>query len=229
MKKKTLRRLTALVMALFLAIGAILPAGSYVYATDIDTGQEMTDAADQENGSEALVLYNAADRTDLEPEEVAAAEDIIVAAGYGFDVEQSVDGISYTADKVKVSYYPDMSFFDGTKPGEYSTYYKVEPVSGRKAYLICRTISVIEPETAASEAAEEQVQDDKEKAASGQKSELSRAALSKGEMENFQAGDNMVIQMASLPVLMAAASNNETMKVSCSGYSQYCGHSIGIK
>ena len=83
MKKKTLRRLTALVMALFLAIGAILPAGSYVYATDIDTGQEMTDATNQENGSEALVLYNAADRTDLEPEEVAAAEDIIVAAGYG--------------------------------------------------------------------------------------------------------------------------------------------------
>ena len=229
MKKKTLRRLTASMMALFLAIGAILPAGSYAYATGIDTGQEMTDAAVQESGSEPLMLYNAADRTDLEPEEIVAAEDIIVAAGYGFDVEQSVDGISYNADKVKVSYYPNMGSFDGAEPGEYSTYYKVEPVSGRKAYLICRTISVIEPETAVSEAAEEQVQDDKENTASGQESELSQTALSEGEMENFQAGDDMVIQMASLPVLMAAASNNDRMKVSCSGYAKYCGHSIGIK
>ncbi len=50
------------------------------------------------------------------------AENIIVAAGYGFDVEKSFDGISYEEQAVKVSYFADKSSFDGDKPGDYETF-----------------------------------------------------------------------------------------------------------
>ena len=53
--------------------------------------------------------------------------------------------------------------------------------------------------------------------------------LSEGELENFGTGDTMMVRMASAPVLKAAAKSSDSMKVSCSGYAKYCGHSMGIK
>ena len=90
----------------------------------------------------------------MEPAEVATAEDIIVAAGYGFDVEQSFDGLSYDEKAVKVSYYADKGSFDGDKPGDYETFYKAEPASGKTPYLIRRMVSVREPEAAVEESRE---------------------------------------------------------------------------
>ena len=78
--------------------------------------------------------------------EVASAEDIIIAQGYGFCVEENFNGISYDESATKVSYQPEKSHFDANKTGDYDTYYMVEPVSEKEAYLIHRNISVREPE-----------------------------------------------------------------------------------
>ena len=229
MTKKKFKRLTALLMALVLTVGAVVPTGAYAYATGLDESP-AGDAPAVENSEP--VLYNGADRTDLEEAEIATAEDIIVAAGYGFDVEKSFDGISYDEDAVKVSYYADKGNFNGNFTGNYETYYKVEPVSGKKAYLICRIISVREPETVASgstETGETEISDDDGEPAHEQA--VSPDSLSEGEISGFSVGDTMMIQMASMPVLKAAAkaSGKDSMKVACSGYAKYCGHSTGIK
>ena len=247
MTKKRLKRAMALAMALVLMMGTVLPTAVYANATGPDAGMAAGSGGDSPAESEQEpVLYNETDRTDLEPAEVVTAEDIIVAAGYGFDVEQSFDGISYDEKAVKVSYYADQGSFDGDKPGDYSTYYKAEPVSGKTPYLICRTVSVREPETAVEESREsgEDGSSDGEEPAPGEgKSPVSpsdgekekpaggQEALSEGEIETFGAGDTMMVRMASAPVLKAAAksSGKDSMKVSCSGYAKYCGHSMGIK
>lgn len=269
MIKKKLKRMTALALALVLMMGAVLPTAAYANAT----GQDMDALADDTTGSQTetvagsgnvpageeqeTVLYNETDRPDLEPVEVAMAEDIIVAAGYGFDVEQSFDGLTYDEKAVKVSYYADKGSFDGDKPGDYETYYKAEPASGKIPYLIRRTISVREPEAAVEESREsgEGQQETKEDDSGGeeepdpgegerqvspsdgekeQEENLPGEAgvqdlLSEGEMETFGAGDTMMVQMASAPVLRAAAKSSDSMKVACSGYAKYCGHSMGIK
>ena len=269
MIKKKLKRMTALALALVLMMGAVLPTAAYANAT----GQDMDALADDATGSQTEtadgsgnvpagegqepLLYNETDRPDLEPAEIATAEDIIVAAGYGFDVEQSFDGISYDEKAVKVSYYADKGSFDGDKPGDYETYYKAEPASGKTPYLIRRTISVREPETAVEESREsgEGQQETKEDDSGGeeepapgegerqvspsdgekeQEENLPGEAgvqdlLSEGEMEAFGTGDTMMVQMASAPVLRAAAKSSDSMKVACSGYAKYCGHSMGIK
>lgn len=259
MTKKRLRRVMALVMALVLTVGAVLPTAAYANATGPDADVAAgSDGDSQAEVDQEPVLYNETDRPDLEPAEIAAAEDIIVAAGYGFDVEQSFDGISYDDKTVKVSYYAKQGSFDGDKEGDYATYYKAELVSGKTPYLICRTISVREPETAVEESRESgsgqpetgEESSGEEEPAPGEESrhvspsdgaleqeepaygEAGRQSLlSEGEMETFSAGDTMMIQMASAPVLKAAAnpSSKDSMKVSCSGYAKYCGHSMGIK
>lgn len=236
MTKKRVRRVMALVMALVLAVGAVLPTAAYANATGPDADVAAgSDGDSQAEVDQEPVLYNETDRPDLEPAEIAAAEDIIVAVGYGFDVEQSFDGISYDDKAVKVSYYAEQGFFDGNKEGDYIAYYKAEPVSGKTPYLICRTISVREPETAVEESRESgNGQPETEEESSGEEEpapENGIVSLSDGEMETFGAGDTMMIRMASAPVLKAAAnpSSKDSMKVSCSGYAKYCGHSMGIK
>lgn len=162
MTKKRLKRVLALAMALVLTVGAVLPTAAYVSATGSDknvlAGSPEEEADGSENGpaeaEQEPVLYNETGRPDLKPAEIVMAEDIIVAAGYGFDVEQSFDGISYDDKSVKVNYYAGQGFFDGNKPGDYSAYYKAEPVSGKTPYLIRRTISVREPEMAVEESRE---------------------------------------------------------------------------
>ncbi len=238
MIKKRLKRITALVLAIVLTVGAVVPTASYANATGMDT-MAGSDGDSQTEMEQKPVLYNETDRPDLEPAEIVVAEDIIVAVGYGFDVEQSFDGISYNDRAVRVSYYAEKGAFNGNKAGDYTTYYKAEPVSGKNAYLICRTISVREPETAVEESREsgdgkqETREDDgsngEEEPAPGENSKPEN--LSEGEMETFHAGDTMMIRMASAPVLKAAAksSNKDSMKVACDGYASYCGRRMGIK
>ena len=140
-KKK--KRITAMLMAVILSLCAVMPPnGSMVFASDVN-----------EADTEELKVYDATVRTDLEADEVVVAEDIIVAVDYGFDVMESRDGISFDDTKVDVSYYADKGSFDGNVVGEYDTYYKVTPVSGKEAYLVHRVISVREPETVSSNSA----------------------------------------------------------------------------
>ncbi len=226
MKKVKLKRLAALIMAVVLMLGAVIAISSYAYAA----GQDRDSAVDSTKVAErkAFMLYNEGGRSDLEQSEVAVAEDIVIAAGCGFDVEKSFDGITYNESAVKISYYADRGSFDGNKTGSYATYYLVEPVSGKDAYLICRTISVREPKTAASESSEtDTTENDEEEPAPGPE----QYPLSVGEIENFDAGDTMMIQMASLPILRAAekSSSKNSMKVACNGYAKYCGRNMGIK
>ena len=89
-------------------------------------------------------MYDAVFRTDLDDDDVVTAGDIVIAAGYGFDIENDMEGIVYEQEKVAVSYYPDQGSFDADKPGDYDTYYKAEPVSGKDAYLVHRIITVEE-------------------------------------------------------------------------------------
>lgn len=226
--KKKLKRLTALALTMVLTFGAVIPTGSNVYATILDTGSAV-DNAEIAEGKEP-VLYAQTERPDLEQAEIAKAEDIIVTVGYGFDVEASFDGISYNGSAVNISYYADKSTFDGNTAGDYETYYLVEPVSGKDAYLIYRTISVREPETVTTESmgTDEIENSDDEESAPRQESEEEQYTLAEGEIENFGAGDTMIIQTASL-AKATARSTNDSMKVACSGYAKYCGHSMGIK
>ncbi len=250
MTKKRLKRVMALVMAFVLTVGAVIPTAAYANATGPGADVADSNGTGRAETEQELVLYNETDRPDLESAEIVEAEDIIVAAGYGFDVEQSFDGLSYDDGAVKVSYYAEKSYFDGNKPGDYATYYKAEPVSGKTPYLICRTVSVREPETAVEESRETREDDGsngEEEPAPGEEERQvtpsdgeeqeetspggadSQALLSEGELETFGAGGTMMIQMASAPVLKAAAKSSDSMKVSCSGYAKYCGRSMGIK
>lgn len=252
MTKKRLKRVMALVMAFVLAVGAVIPTVAYANATGPGADVSDSSGTDEAEAEQEPVLYNETDRPDLEPAEVVVAEDIIVAAGYGFDVEKSFDGISYDDKAVRVSYYAGKGSFDGDKPGDYSTYYRAEPVSGKTPYLICRTVSVREPETAVEESresgedqdgssgeeepgpGEEEKQispSDGEREETSQKEAVGKVLLSEGELETFGAGETMMIQMASAPVLKAAAksSGKDSMKVACDGYASYCGRRMGIK
>ncbi len=255
MRKKKLKRMAALALVFVLMAGAAFPAATYANVAGTDMGALENDAAGSRTGvadgsgngfvgeEQEPVLYRETDRPDLEPAEVAETEDIIVAAGYGFDVEQSFDGISYDSQAVSVSYYAGKGSYDGDKPGDYSAYYKVVPVSGKAPYLICRTVSVREPETAVVEERkiEERQRAKEEEEGSSGKNEpapgedepvpgggLEDVSLSDGEIETFGAGDTMMVKVASAPVLRAAGPA-DSMNVSCSGYAKYCSHSMGIK
>lgn len=91
------------------------------------------------------------------------------------------------------------------------------------------TVSVCEPETAVEknqESGDGQPETEKDGGSSGEDGK--EIFLSDGEIETFGAGDTMMIQMASAPVLRAAGAP-DSMQVSCGGYAKYCGHSMGIK
>lgn len=146
MKSLKHKRLLAGFMAVVFAIGAIIPANLSVHAS---SATELVDTtANSEKEATEPRLYDANTMQGLNATEIAVANDIVIAAGYGFDIENNFDGITYNDSAVKVSYYGDKGSFDGNQAGNYETYYKVEPVSGRETYLICRTITVREPETA---------------------------------------------------------------------------------
>ena len=135
MKPTKLKRCLAVVMAIVLCLTGFGQSAG-VFATE----------AEESTGTEEVMLYDAESRTDLDADEVAQAEDINVLKDSDYDVTDVKDGISFYEDKVSVSYDAEKSSFDISVAGKYDTYYLVEPVSGKKAYLIRRTVSVDEPE-----------------------------------------------------------------------------------
>ena len=236
MSRKRLKRMAAVMLAVVLTVCAAAPAGSFAFASGADA-QSKAAEEDVTEESREPELYDSALRKELEAVEIATAVDIVVAAGYGFDVEHDFEGISYNENVVSVSYYAGRGSFDGNKAGEYETYYKVVPISGKEPYLICRTISVREPETAKTA----DVSSDFAKTGAGEDEPEPGGAevpdLAEGEMPELTTDNPVTFRLTSEAVMMAAAlnvattraSSKDSMKVSNNGYAKYCGHSIGIK
>ena len=114
--QKKFKNFLAMLMAVVTVIGVVSP-GHMVSAANMETENYAV-----EETKEQLKLYDKSERTDLEVKEVASAEDIIIAQGYGFCVEEDMDGISYDESATKVSYYPEKSHFDANKTGDYDNY-----------------------------------------------------------------------------------------------------------
>ena len=234
MKKKRLKRVAAMMMAVVLTVCAATPAGSFAFASSADAQSETVGKAVTEENKEPE-LYDSTLRKELEAVEVATAVDIVVAAGYGFDVEQDFEGISYNENAVSVSYYADKGSFDGDKAGKYETYYKIVPISGKEPYLICRTISVREPETAKIA----NVSSDSGKTGDGEDEpgEAEVPDLAEGEMPELTTDNPVTFKLTSEAVMMAAsfdvattrASSKDSMKVSNNGYAAFCGRRMGVK
>ena len=79
MNKKIFKRAVAMMMAAVLTVGAALPS-SNVFAS----------GSDEEKDTKTLSVYDADVRTDLDEDEVVTAGDIVIAAGYGFDIENDI-------------------------------------------------------------------------------------------------------------------------------------------
>ena len=234
MNKKRFKRIAAMMMAVVLTVCAATPAGSFAFASSADaegTGvQEMVTEESREPE-----LYDSVLRKELEAVEIATAVDIVVAAGYGFDVENDFEGISYNENTVRVSYYADRGSFDGDKAGEYETYYKIVPISGKEPYLICRTISVREPETA--KTADISSDSGKTRDGEDEQGEAEVPDLAEGEMPELTTDNPVTFKLTSEAVMMAAtfnapterAASKDSMKVSNDGYAAFCGRRMGVK
>ncbi len=233
MSRKKFKKMAALMMAVVLTVCAAAPAGSYAFASGVGEQSEETVETDTEQSKEPI-LYDSTLRKELEAAEIATAVDIVVAAGYGFDVEHDFEGISYDRNAVNVSYYADRGSFDENKAGKYGTYYKVVPVSGKEPYLICRTILVREPETAKTADNSGETEDGQ-----GEPETAEVPDLAEGEMPELTTDNPVTFRLASEAVMMAASlkaapasgksDGKDSMKVSNNGYAKYCGHSIGVK
>lgn len=232
MNRKKLKRMAAMMMAVVLTVCTVAPTGSFAFASGADIQSNAAGETVTEENREPE-LYDSTLRKELEAVEVATAADIVVAAGYGFDVEHDFEGISYNENTVKVSYYADKGSFDGDKAGEYETYYKIVPISGKEPYLICRTISVREPETAKTDNDSGEIGNEED-----EPGETEVPDLAEGEMPELTTDNPITFRLTSESVMMAAtfdisaksrSASKDSMKVSNNGYARYCGHSIGIK
>lgn len=145
-----IKRKLALVMAMVLSITAITPGS--VFASEVQT---------ESDAGQELVLYDASERTDLDATEIVTADDLNVEINSDYDVTDVKDGIHFNASKVSVTYYDKEGSFDISKTGNYDTYYKVEPVSGKRAYLICRKVKVYEVEKTTEGSSDDKKSDDK--------------------------------------------------------------------
>lgn len=84
MKSLKHKRLLAGFMAVVFAIGAIIPANLSVHAS---SATELVDTtANSEEEAMEPRLYDANTMQDLNATEIAIANDIVIAAGYGFDM-----------------------------------------------------------------------------------------------------------------------------------------------
>ena len=92
MNKKRIKRIAAMMMAVVLTVCAATPTGSFAFASGADTQSQTVEEAVIEESRE-LELYDSTLRKELEALEIATAVDIVVAAGYGFDVEHDFEGI----------------------------------------------------------------------------------------------------------------------------------------
>lgn len=223
-------------------------AGTHNPQTESSTMPFLFSAANETSGDTGTVpgpvLYNAQDRQDLEVSETVTAEDIVVAAGCGFDVWNDFEGVSFNSGMVKVSYYDVHGDFDSGMEGDYYTYYKVEPLSGKTPYLVCRIVSVIQPGdislkygNIASGSTISATETEEPDSVTTYAEEPAVAPvtglpdnLSAGEIETLSAGSRIIIKMSSQPLLRAAAATaGKSLEVGCSGYVRYCGCSMGIK
>lgn len=233
MSRKRFKRMAAMMMAVVLTVCAVVSAGSYTFASSAGEQSEVTVETVTEQSKEPE-LYDSALRKELEMVEIATAVDIVVAAGYGFDVEHDFEGISYDRNAVNVSYYADRGRFDGNKAGKYETYYKVVPVSGKEPYLICRTISVREAETAKTADASSGSGDGEDGAEPPEVPDLAE-----GEMPELTTDHPVTFRLTSEAVMMAASlkaapatgksDGKDSMKVSNDGYAVFCGRRMGVK
>lgn len=174
-----IKRSLALLMAMVLSISTFGQAGTVAFAAEADMDDK-----------EEIALYDKDARTDLDADEIATAEDINVLIDSDYDVTDVKDGISFDDTKVSVAYAEDMGNFDLSKAGRYDTYYLVEPYSGKKAYLIHRTVTVDKPdvpETPKTESTEdEESGDDDPDPVVGDERNPDELPLSAGELENIQ-------------------------------------------
>lgn len=233
MSRKRFKRMAALMMAVVLTVCAAAPAGSYAFTSGAGEQSEETVETVTEQSKEPE-LYDSTLRKELEAAEIATAVDIVVAAGYGFDVEHDFEGISYNGNAVNVSYYADRGSFDGNNAGKYETYYKVVPVSGKEPYLICRTISVREAETAKTADASSGPGDGEDGAEPPEVPDLAE-----GEMPELTTDHPLTFRLTSEVVMMAASlkaapatgksDGKDSMKVSNDGYAAFCGRRMGVK
>lgn len=234
MSRKRLKCMAAMMMAVVLTVCAATPAGSFAFASGADAQSQTVQEAVTEESREPE-LYDSTLRKELEAVEVATAVDIVVAAGYGFDVEHDFEGISYNKNAVRVSYYTEKGSFDGDKTGKYETYYKIVPISGKEPYLICRTISVREPETAktADNSGEKETGEDEPEPGKAEVPDLAE-----GEMPELTTDNPVTFRLTSEAVMMAAtfnapvmkkAAGKDSMKVSNDGYAAFCGRRMGVK
>lgn len=220
---KRQKRFMAMFLALLVTATSIVPNG-------------MVQAAESEENGEYSV-YDAEARTDLDADEVVKAEDISTTTDDEFKIAEDFTGISYQADKVSVQYYSQKGDFNPKKAGNYDTYYLAEPISGKRAYLIHRTITVKESESSAvgkksvTENGEDSGSDDAEDGSDTSEDGFSKTLdeeaypLAEGEITSMK---TMSIRN-SVSLKSASADSGDKMKVSYSGYAKYCGHSIGIK
>lgn len=177
---KELKRKIALFMAVVLSVSVFGQTKTAVFA-----------AENVAAGNEEIALYDKDVRTDLDADEVATAEDINVLIDSDYDVTNVKDGINFDDTKVTVAYVEDMGNFDLSKAGKYDTYYKVEPNSGKTAYLIHRTVTVDEPDvtdSSESDSSEEDSDgsDDDPVPLVGDERNPKELPLSEGELENIQ-------------------------------------------
>lgn len=222
MNKKIFKRAVAMMMAAVLTVGAALPS-SNVFAS----------GSDEEKDTKTLSVYDADVCTDLDEDEVVTAGDIVIAAGYGFDIENDMEGIVYEQEKVAVSYYPDQGSFDADKPGDYDTYYKVEPVSGKDAYLVHRTIAVKEITTEQTDNTEAAPTEDTTETADDEEPAPGSEDTEYIDLDT-QIVKGLSIQRAPAAMLKAAPATGtkggkDSMKVGFSGYAKFCGRSMGVK
>lgn len=220
MRKGKMKHYLAMMLAVVMAVSALLPANSLITQAANEDTVEMPKA-------DELKLYDAEERTDLDADEVVTAEDLVIAEAYGFDVKADFEGIEFESEKVSVSYDKSMSNFDGSKAGSYDVYYKVEPASGKRAYLIHRTITVKEVQdknSSASGADKKDAGSDDEE--DGEPKQSSEEVVDLDEKKV----SGLSIKLSSNAVMQAAAATAGTkLNVSYSGYAKYCGHSMGIK
>lgn len=222
MNKKIFKRAVAMMMAAVLTVGAALPR-SNVFAS----------GSDEEKDTKTLAVYDADARADLDEDEVVTAGDIVIAAGYGFDIENDMEGIVYEQEKVTVSYYPDQGSFDADKQGDYDTYYKVEPVSGKDAYLVHRTIAVKEITTEQTDNTEAAPTEDTKETADDEEPVPGSEDTEYIDLDT-QIVKGLSIQRAPAAMLKAAPASGmkdgkDSMKVGFSGYAKFCGRSMGVK
>jgi uncharacterized surface anchored protein len=111
---------------------------------DGDTSTENTASSDIP--IEDLKLYDEKERTDLDENEIAKASNINVLIDSSYDVSDVHDGIEFDEESVEVKYVPEKAEFDITKEGNYQAWYKVTPYSGKRPYLIRRTVNISKPD-----------------------------------------------------------------------------------